>query len=513
MIRKYFYSFALFLATTTQVFAQDPVIGDKPRGSKPNIIIFLVDDLGWQDTSVPFHTSSTHWNKLYRTPNMEKLADEGLKFTHAYATAICSPSRISLMTGMNAARHKVTNWTLEKNQKSDGVSKSLEPSAWNMNGLSPLPDIEKTVYASPLPAILKANGYYTIHAGKAHFAARGTPAADPLTIGFDINIAGHSAGAPESYKGLDNFGNQPGKNIWAVPGLEKYWGKDIFLTEALTLEAIAAIDTAQSSGKPFFLHMAHYAVHVPIMADKRFVQKYYDAGLDSTEARYASLIEGMDKSLGDIMTYLEEKKLDKNTIILFMSDNGGLSNLGRGGIKNMHNMPLRSGKGSVYEGGIRVPFIVKWPDVIQENTTNRSNIIIEDIFPTILSMASASQKGIFQKIDGQDIPLEGNKERNKSRYFFWHYPNVWGPDQRDLRMYSAVRQGDWKLIFFYEDKSFELYNTREDISEQHNLAQAKVGRVKKMAAVLSKHLRQTGASMPVDKKTGAPVSYPDGFLK
>jgi arylsulfatase A-like enzyme len=358
--------------------------------SKPNIIIFLVDDMGWQDTSVPFWKTKTEFNDLYRTPNMERLANEGIKFTQAYATSVCSPTRISLMTGMNAARHQVTNWTLRKDklQPMEVNHKSLEFPGWNVNGMSPIGGDHNAVHATPLPQLLKDGGYFTIHSGKAHLGAIGTPGEDPKNLGFDVNIAGHAAGAPESYYGATNFGNGiEGKEIWAVPGLEKYHGKDIFLTEAITLEAIKAMDTAIQKKKPFFLYMSHYAVHTPIMGDKRFEQKYYDKGIDSTEAKYASMIEGMDKSLGDIMDHLEHKNITENTIILFMSDNGGLSAVARGGEKHTHNKPLASGKGSIYEGGIREPMLVKWPGKVQPNTTTDNYVIIEDFYPTVLEMA------------------------------------------------------------------------------------------------------------------------------
>jgi arylsulfatase A-like enzyme len=163
---------------------------------RPNIILFLVDDMGWQDCSVPFWTKPTEWNKRYHTPNMERLAAEGMKFTNAYATPVCSPSRVSLMTGMNAAHHKVTNWTLRKDQSVDYKDSMLLSPDWNINGMSPVPGIEHTVYATPLPLLLKEAGYYTIHCGKAHFGAMETPASDPLNIGFMLNIAGHAAGGP-----------------------------------------------------------------------------------------------------------------------------------------------------------------------------------------------------------------------------------------------------------------------------------------------------------------------------
>ncbi|MCP4302938.1 MAG: sulfatase-like hydrolase/transferase, partial [Gammaproteobacteria bacterium] len=246
--------------------------------------------MGWQDTSVPFHTEVTDLNRRYQTPNMERLAKAGMKLTQAYSCSVCSPTRVSLMTGLNAARHRVTNWTLKKNASNDRTHRSLVFPKWNVNGLSPQGGIERTVHVRALPAFLREAGYRTIHVGKAHFGAIGTPAADPINVGFDVNIGGHAAGGPGSFLGTQNFSAvwRKGDRVWDVPGLEAYHGKDIFLTEALTIEANRAMDQSVDDGKPFFLYMSHYAVHVPYAEDSRFYQKYRDAGLDHTEAMYAA---------------------------------------------------------------------------------------------------------------------------------------------------------------------------------------------------------------------------------
>ena len=215
--------------------------------SPPNIVFFFVDDMGWQDTSLPFHTDTTQLNRQYYTPNMEQLAREGIKFTQAYAYAVCSPSRVSLMTGMNAARHRVTNWTLRKNQAPDQPNEKVQAPEWNVNGLTAKPGQERSVYSKTLPQLLKKAGYKTIHVGKAHFGAIGTFGEDPINLGFDVNIAGHAAGAPGSYWAKYNYSaswRSPGNHIWDVPDLEQYHGTDIYLTEALIIEANAAISRA-----------------------------------------------------------------------------------------------------------------------------------------------------------------------------------------------------------------------------------------------------------------------------
>lgn len=483
--------------------------------AQPNIILFLVDDMGWQDTSVPFWDKKTQFNELYVTPNMERLARDGMKFTQAYATPVCSPTRVSLMTGMNAARHRVTNWTLRKDalQPMETNHKKLSFPRWNVNGISPHSGLDLAVHADALPKLLQSAGYFTIHVGKAHFAAIDTPAEDPIALGFDVNIAGHAAGAPQSYLGMENFGNsEETKNSpWPVPGLEKYHGQDIFLTEALTMEAIIAMDSAVESKNPFFLYMSHYAVHTPIMADERYVQKYLDAGLEPVEAKYASLVEGMDKSLGDLMDYLEEKKITKNTIILFMSDNGGLSAVARGGERHTHNKPLSSGKGSIHEGGIREPMIVKWPGVIEASSTNSNYLIIEDFYPTILEMAGVKNYKTVQHIDGNSfVPLLKNNTPNQTndRPLFWHYPNEWGPSGPGIGAFSAVRLGDWKLIYYHLNENFELFNIKNDIGETQNMVEAQPEKAKELADILTTFLKEVDAQLPSHKSSGEKVAYP-----
>jgi len=487
----------------------------KPSQTKPNIILFLVDDMGWQDTSVPFWEKETHFNKQYNTPNMERLADAGMKFTQAYACAVCSPTRVSLMTGMNAARHRVTNWTLRKDKMMVNPPKGLTVPKWNMNGIAVDKELNNAIYTpQSLPKVLRANGYTTIHCGKAHFGAIGTKAENPINIGFTVNIAGHAAGGPATYYGMENFAKKE-PSVWDVPGLEEYHGKDIFLTEALTRKAIKAVDESVKEDKPFFLYMAHYAVHAPIMGDKRYEQKYLDAGLEPVEAKYASLIEGMDKSLGDIMKYVDKQGMSDNTIIIFMSDNGGLSAHARGGERHSHNYPLSSGKGSIHEGGIREPMLVKWPGTVKPQTVNNDYLIIEDFYPTILEMAGVKPlKGECQHIDGVSFveQLKGKKVSKKERPLYWHYPNNWGPHGPGIDTYSAIRKGDWKLIYYYTDSGFELFNVNEDISEKTNLINKETAIAEKLAIELSDYLREVKAQRPTSNATKQLVPYPDECL-
>jgi len=478
---------------------------------RPNIVVFLVDDMGWQDTSVPFHTETTPFNERYRTPNTERLADAGMKFTQAYACPVCSPSRVSLMTGQNAARHRVTNWTLFQNRATDAEHPTLAIPAWNVNGISPDVNVPFAVHARALPVRLRDLGYHTIHVGKAHLGAFGTPGADPRNLGFDVNIAGHAAGGPGSYLGTQDYSAawRGGDRAWDVPGLEKYHGQDVFLTEALTREAIREVDVALQNDRPFFLYLSHYAVHIPFAEDERFFARYQDAALDHTEAMYAAMIEGMDRSLGDVLDHLEHRGISGETIILFMSDNGGLSAYGRGGAPHLHNLPLSSGKGSAREGGIRVPMMAHWPGITTPGSTCGAPVLIEDFFPTILEL-SGRPAPVEDEIDGVSFAplLRGAQDSGKDRAFVWHYPNHWGHEGPGIGPFSAIREANWKLIYYHAGGVYELFDLDSDIGETTNLASDKPIIRNDLAARLRTRLEDVQAQMPVDKQTGAAVEMP-----
>jgi len=250
---------------------------------------------------------------------------------------------------------------------------------------------------------------------------------------------------------------------------------------------------------------------VPFAADKRFYQKYRDAGLDDTEAMYAALVEGMDKSLGDLMANLDRHSIASNTVVLFMSDNGGLSVHGRGGTPNTHNAPLSSGKGSAREGGVRVPMIVKWPGVTAPGSVCKHYVMIEDFLPSILDMTGASAKAKkLPRVDGVSFtPLlrGGSKAARypKGRALYWHYPNVWGPNGPGIGPHSAIRRGDWKLIYYHTARRCELFNLATDLGEQHDLVETERAKAKELAASLTRWLKETKSQMPTDKQTGKPV--------
>jgi arylsulfatase A-like enzyme len=506
MKKRVFLLFALFVFV--KVYAQN---------ERPNIILFLVDDMGWQDCSLPFWDKPTKLNATYHTPNMEKLAAKGMMFTNAYSNAVCTPTRVSLMTGMNVARHGVTNWTnVNSNTPTDFKDSVLKPANWNYNGLTPegysSENLNHTVVATPLPQILKASGYYTIHAGKAHFAPTGLPGASPIHMGFDINIGGSAAGHPGSFLASKNYRQNEKDTSWAVRGLEKYIPEDLYLTEAITRETIHTLD-ARDSNKPFFLYLSHYAVHVPYEKDVRFYQKYMDAGFTDTEAKYAALVEGMDKSLGDIMHYLEKNGLDKNTYILFTSDNGGLSLKGsRSGEPHTQNLPLKQGKGSLYEGGIRVPMIAAGPQ-IKSGSVSKQYIVSEDYFTTILQMASIQNPTVRQIVDGKSfLPVLQGKQKtiDQKKTIVWHYPNNWtNINLKGISWASAIRQGDWKLIYFHKQQTIELFNLSNDIEEQHNLSGIEIEKTKTLANLLTQKLKERNAPMPSWLTNGKTIAWPN----
>ena len=483
---------------------------------RPDIVLFMVDDMGWQDTSVPFWTEPTPLNNTYETPNMERLARQGMCFSEAYASAISSPSRCSLLTGSNAARHRVTNWTFRKDQMTDGEDDLLASPDWNYNGLCQMEGTPNTFACRSFVDILRSAGYHTIHCGKAHWGAQDTPGESPLHFGFEVNIAGHAAGGPATYLSERNFGHDAeGRPTaqFAIPGLQKYWGTGTFLTEALTQEAIAALD---KSRQPFFLYMSHYAVHIPIDRDMRFYDKYRRKGLSEKEAAYASLVEGMDKSLGDILDWLERNGQAENTIVIFMSDNGGYASGSEWRDEPLftQNAPLRSGKGSLLEGGIREPMIVRWPGVVEAGSRQDSYLCIEDFFPTILEMAGIRRYQVPQTIDGRSfVPLlQGKSDSSKGRCLIWNYPHVWGNKGPGIDLNCAIREGDWKLIYSYKTGEKELYNIRLDISEAHNLAAEQPKLVRRLSRHLGKRLRAMRAQRPTEKATGKPCPWPDEQL-
>lgn len=494
---------------------------------RPNIIVFLVDDMGVMDTSVPFLTDAEGrpqkhpLNDYYRTPGMERLAARGIRFNQFYAMSVCSPTRISIMTGQNAARHHTTNWI---NPDTDNAGPQGPPD-WNWQGL------KKT--SVTLPATLRAAGYHTIHAGKGHFGARAFEGSDPANLGFDINIAGGPIGAPGSYYAAQNFARQPAKGKGkakgqrvdnAVRGLEKYHGSDLFLTEALTLEAKDAVKNAAAGDKPFYLYFAHYAVHAPFESDPRFAPHYKDSGKPEAAQAFATLIEGMDQSLNDLLDHLEALGIAEDTLILFVGDNGSDAPLG-----HQHEVacaaPLRGKKGAHYEGGMRVPFIAAWAKPNPANPHQQKLAIpagaiqsqvasVVDIFPTVLAAAGVAAPA-GHPLDGRPLQplLTGRRDASRSEQFLMHYPHA--PHRSNY--FTVWRDGDWKVIcHFLPDvpahgdsiqsggKTYQLFNLKDDPYEQNDLAETHPEELRRMMQGLIAQLEAHDALYPVDA-AGTPL--------
>lgn len=472
---------------------------------RPNIVLFLVDDMGLMDTSVPFVLNAKGeperqpLNDWYHTPNMERLAKQGIRFSTFYAQSVSSPSRTSLMTGQNAARHRTTNWiNAESNNRNE-----FGPLEWNWDGLTP--------QDKPYPAVLREAGYRTIHVGKAHFGRKGSVGEDPTRLGFDVNIAGSSIGHPGSYHGENGYGWIKGDKKRAVPDLDAYHNTATFLTDALTLEAGKEIEKAVKAHQPFYLNLAHYAVHAPFETDERFIDRYCSSDKSKQAKAFATLIEGMDKSLGDLLAKLEALGVAENTLILFVGDNGGDAPLG-GAADYGSATPFKGKKGAEYEGGMRVPFIASWAKPNDANSLQKAYPIasgevqpqmatIMDIYPTILGMAGvkAPQGHV---LDGSDLRKMFRNQSDKSHRddFLMHFPH-----EHRGSYFTVYRKGDWKLIYYYHPEtdgvpSCQLFNLAEDPFEKSDCAALHPRKVKKLSEMMIKRLQKEKALYPIDKK-------------
>lgn len=529
------------------------------RVDRPNIIFFLVDDWGAMDSEVAYLDRQYPRNTMFQTPNMLQMQEQGVLMANAYACPVSTPTRTSLMSGMHAVREHITSFTAPlPNIPTDAAGGGklatiyeheediFRRGEWNWNGVNPSDrEIANTVHITPLGKLLQGAGYYTVHCGKAHWAPAGTPGATPYNMGFLVNIAGTGIGHPGSYQSDDNFGNTPEKwSYAAVQDLVQYYGTGTHLTEAITREALRAIEYPIEHGQPFFLNLAHFAVHTPIQPDSRYYQKYLDQGLDEGQAKFCSMVEGVDVSLGEVFRFLKEKGVDKNTVVILYGDNGGHSvDYSKGEQPHMQNLPLREGKGSCYEGGCHVPMMVVWPGRIAPGTRINTPVSNEDFFPTILEMAGIEDPQLYQVVDGQSLVglltdgsryVAAAKRRRELktaedevgfvvpesvsgidplRPVIIHYPHQWRvEDQPDIDFLSSVRVGDYKLVYRMHDFKLELYNLREDVGERNDIAAENPQIVADLAKILSDRLRVWQATMPVVRATGEPVPMPDELL-
>ena len=438
---------------------------------RPNVIVFLIDDWGWTDAGV-------YGSKFYETPNIDKLAAQGVRFTQAYsACTVCSPTRAAMMTGKYPARLRITDWIAGHRRP----HAKLKIPEWTMH----LPLEEKTIAEE-----LKERGYATGLFGKWHL---GDERFYPEHQGFDVNVGGCNMGSPGSYF-----------PPYRIPNI-KDERPDEFLTDRLTRDALQFIETNRAG--PFFVYVPHYAVHTPIAGKPEVVEKYKrkaaSGQFQQNNPVYAALVESVDDSVGAVMKKLVDLKLDENTVIILTSDNGGLSGtLNAEGWRPgpTRNEPLRLGKGSAYEGGVRVPLIVKWPGVAKAGSVNTTPVITVDFFPTILEMADQKPGAPG---DGESlVALLKGRSRLLRDTIYWHYPHY---HPGSARPYSAIREGDWKLIHFFEDDRVELYNLKTDLSEKSDLAASEARRAADLRAKLNAWRTKVGAQLPVKNPAHDPA--------
>lgn len=451
-------------------------------GRPPNFVVIVVDDLGWADVKSNFSES------FYDTPNVDALAARGIRFTQAYsANPVCSPTRAALITGMHPNRVNITDWLPGQDPRDKKLLGPQDGDALSLDEIT-------------MAELLGEAGYRSAFVGKWHLGEE--EEFWPTGQGFDLNIGGWGAGAPRRVKGVSNGYYSP----YGIPSL-KDGPEGEYLTDRLTDESLRFLQENKDS--PFLLYLSYYTVHTPIQAAEKHIEKYrgkrqaLDLGeiphkkegegwtkLVQEDADYASMVAAMDENVGRVMDELDKLGLRENTWVIFTSDNGGLSTLFQKNAPTA-NGPLRAGKGWCYEGGIRVPFIVAGPGIGQPGQVREELVVSMDVFQTVIFLAGVEQP----KNDGENLaPIltgEGKLERD---VLFWHFPHyhgsAWTPG-------SAIRQGDWKLVVFYEDDRAELYNLGTDPSETRDLAAGQPEKTAELRRLLEQKLEETNARYPM----------------
>ncbi len=423
---------------------------------QPNVIVILADDLGWMDLAC-------YGSDLHRSPQIDRLAADGMRFTASYsACTVCSPTRAALLTGKSPARLRITDWI-----------PGLPPE----NPKLLVPDFTKHLPhdETTLAERFHDAGYATASIGKWHLGGREYY---PERHGFDVNVAGTDQPQP-----------RPGYFApYAIDTLEQ--GPDgEYVTDRLGREADEFLRA--NAARPFFLYLAHFAVHTPIQAKQELINRFHpQEGSRHANARYAAMIESMDQTVGQIRETLEELEIAEHTIIIFTSDNGGR-------IPTTSNAPLRAGKGSCYEGGVRVPLIVVWPGGAPRGSVCDTAVVTMDLFPTLLEMAGLPPEK-DQPLDGVSlVPLLSRTGTIPERALFWHYPHYQHYQLEGTTPYGAIRRGGHKLIEFYGDSRAELYDVRNDPGERFDLAASEPDLAEALRAELHEWLTAANAQMPM----------------
>ena len=433
------------------------------NADRPNVVFFFIDDMGWTDLGFM-------GSKFYESPNIDRLASEGMVFKSAYANAPnCAPSRACLMSGKYTPRHGI--YTVGDPVRGNHKFRKLEPTP------------NKTVLDADFVTIaeaLKTNGYSTASMGKWHLGS------DPTTQGFDVNIAGREWGSPSG------GGYQ---SPYSYPNL-KQDTKGEYLTDRLTDEAVSFIETHKD--KPFFLYLTHYAVHTPIQAKRKLVQKYKakPKSVHHKNAKYAAMIESVDHSVRDVLAALEKLSLTEKTLVIFFSDNGGH-------VGPTSNHPLRGAKGMLYEGGIREPMIVKWPGTTKPGSVCEEPVIGTDFYPTLLEITGTKKPADYE-LDGLSlVPLLKSSTASLERTaIYWHFPcylqgkgdPAGGPFRTTPA--GAIRMGDWKLIEWFETGRLELYNLANDIGESHELSKQNPEKLAELHDAMKQWRKEVSAPIP-----------------
>lgn len=443
---------AMGLAAARGLAGLGPASAAETAATRPNIVFILIDDMGWRDLAC-------YGSTFYETPHIDRLTSHGMKFTNAYAACpVCSPTRASILTGKYPARLHLTDW----------IAGHKRP--W---GRLKVPDfnLQLPLDETTLAEALKPAGYVSASIGKWHL---GKEPFYPEKQGFDLNVGGTQMGQPPSYFAP-----------YKIPTLED--GREgEYLTDRLADEAARFIEANRR--KPFFLYLSHFAVHTPLQAKKEAAARYrakVKPGQAQKNPVYAAMVESVDECVGKVLAQLDDLGLADRTIVLFMSDNGGL-------VGSTSNAPLREGKGTLYEGGIREPLIVRWPGVVRPGSVSDTVVTSVDFFPTILAMAGVDNP--VRSVDGVDItPVlrqTGSVDRDA---IYWHYPHY---HPCGATPGGIVREGDWKLIEYYEDGRLELYNLKDDLAETKNLAGEMPDRAGALRRKLHNWLASVGAQMP-----------------
>lgn len=452
-----------------------------------NIVLILADDLGWADLGC-------HGADLHETPRIDAFAREGLRFNQAYAMSVCSPTRAMLLTGRHAARVGITIWS------EGSLERNLSRRLLQAESRHDLPPTEIT-----LAKHLRDGGYLTALVGKWHL---GDANHAPETHGFDLNLGGSHWGAPATYwwpySGAGRFGAQ----FRYVPGLG-FGRPGEYLTDRLTEEALRVIDHA--GDRPFFLYLAHHAPHTPIEAkpdDVRHFQSRLRPDLRHRNPTYAAMLKSLDEGVGRVLDHLRARGLEDRTIVVFTSDNGGQMNVdppARPGEPATRNAPLRSGKGSLYEGGIRVPMIVRWPGITPRGAVSEAPVLLADLFPTLLLAAGRS---VPDGIDGLDLSalLRDPAARLGRDALYFHYPHYY----ETTTPAGAIRAGDWKLLEYFEDGRAELYNLAADPGEERDLASFEPARAAELRTRLARWRAEVGARMPTVNPAPRPARKSGG---